>query len=298
MLRTYLVMSSLITIYVNQPPKLIKNRNCPYCGTDLEFIQKNKEHVIGRRFVPKCYLNKQWNLILQACVACNSRKSGLENDISVISMIPTFGVEGEALSKEIERKSKTKCQLTGESVANSSISETVSIPFGSAKFSFNLFGPPQVGHDRLCELAHYQLMGFFYFISYDKNRQVGGFWPGCAKLVNFCPNSDWGNNQQRWFMKATETWYTRLICCTANGYYKITFRRPKDMRQLWSWAIEWNKNYRLVGFFGKEDLIQKVAFNLPKKPKTLLTKTTKETTWMTKEFILSEEDDSLFRVLH
>jgi hypothetical protein len=61
----------------------LDNVTCPYCGTALTSKTRTKEHVIGRRFVPVGSLDREWNLILQACGPCNRHKADLEDDISV-----------------------------------------------------------------------------------------------------------------------------------------------------------------------------------------------------------------------
>jgi hypothetical protein len=72
---------------------VLRNINCAYCGRlfDAE-LPATKEHVIGRRFVPRGCFAGQWNLILNACGRCNGDKAELEDDISAITMMPdAFG---------------------------------------------------------------------------------------------------------------------------------------------------------------------------------------------------------------
>lgn len=105
----------------NQPTRL-HNKRCAYCNA--EFARDNepqKEHVIGRRFVPKGSHDRQWNLHLNSCNECNQRKSELENDISAITMISQFSgkSEDELLLSEVSRKSRTKSNRTGKPVSDS-----------------------------------------------------------------------------------------------------------------------------------------------------------------------------------
>lgn len=69
----------------------LRNVICPYCGCDLTSANTTKEHVVGRRFVPKGKLNGHWNLIVDACGPCNNRKADLENDISAITLHSEHG---------------------------------------------------------------------------------------------------------------------------------------------------------------------------------------------------------------
>src|SRR5258708_1804203 len=79
--------STLSSISPDRPIQ-IKNDICVYCAKQLTQDTITKEHVVGRRFIPKGKLNGQWNLIVNACRVCNGRKSDLENDISAITMQP------------------------------------------------------------------------------------------------------------------------------------------------------------------------------------------------------------------
>jgi hypothetical protein len=88
---------------------LLRNRNCVYCGVDLnKDTGSTREHVIGRRFVRKGSLSSQWNLIVRACELCNRTKSDLEDEISAISMQPDlfgqFPSEDERLKFASSRK--------------------------------------------------------------------------------------------------------------------------------------------------------------------------------------------------
>jgi len=75
-----------------QTAAVLTNKTCPYCGTILSPENQTKEHVIGRRFVPRGSLNKHWNLIVRACTICNGIKSDLEDDLSAVTLHPdAFG---------------------------------------------------------------------------------------------------------------------------------------------------------------------------------------------------------------
>jgi 5-methylcytosine-specific restriction endonuclease McrA len=82
--------------------RLIKLNNvtCVYCGVRLDALKPagvDKDHVIGRRFVPKGKLAGQWNLVVRVCKPCHKHKSDLEDDLSAISMHPdTWGLHAHA----------------------------------------------------------------------------------------------------------------------------------------------------------------------------------------------------------
>lgn len=53
-------------------------------------------------------------------------------------------------------------------------------------------------------------------------------------------------------MQAVSAWEPRVVAIAADGYFKAAIRRHPDA-VCWSWALEWNENVRLIGFFGERD---------------------------------------------
>lgn len=247
---------------------LLDNATCVYCGDELTTNTSTKEHVIGRRFVPKGTLNQQWNLIVRACLTCNSLKSELENDISAITMHPNaWGIHAdneEVLSKEAQRKGKKSySRLTGKPVSQSKEAVNIKAPFSKeVEFNFKFNSPPQIESARVYELARMQLMAFFYFITFNNASMKGGFWTGGFYPVLEAQKLDWGNDVHVAFVKAVSNWEPKLIGNGADGYFKSAIRRHPSAA-CWSWAIEWNKNYRIVGFFGDQDAAKKVVDTFP-----------------------------------
>ena len=272
----------------------LNNDTCVYCGTVLT-QDMSKEHVIGRRFVPKGKLQGSWNLIVKACKPCNGKKSDLEDDISAITMQPDaygrHGHDDEATASEAERKAQSSySRYTKKTVKDSQENKTVEMPFGQVgTASFNFLAPPQVEPERLFGLARFQLMGFFYWITFDTSSRRGGFWPGGFFPGPAVPRSDWGNPVHRAFMDAVVQWEPRVLACTADGFYKIAMRRYPDA-DCWSWALEWNKSLRLVGFFGDAQAAQGIASRFPK----LEFHTVTQGWSLRRETPLDESEDRLF----
>lgn len=243
---------------------VLDNVTCPYCGDLLNESNNTKEHVIGRRFVPKGVLNRNWNLIVRACRDCNSAKSILENDISAITQAGKhwFGAnapeEGEL--EEAKRKARNSTSLrTGKPVLDSQEAINIEVPFGpGGVFKFNMVAPPQMDQERIFHLARMQMMAFFYFITYNQDTKRGGFWPQGFYLVSEAHHGDWGNALHRSFMSAVVAWEPRWVGNTAEGYFKSMIRRHPNA-ECWSWALEWNNNYRVVGFFGDKDAAQELV---------------------------------------
>ena len=247
----------------------LHNITCPYCGVMLIKNSTEKEHVIGRRFVPKGKLNGNWNLIVNACRTCNGIKADLEDDISATTMQPdTLGRFGhnepEGMSEAVRKANKSYSRSTQKLVKNSHEQFKVRMPFGrGGSITFGFTGPPQVVQDRIFHLAQAQLMGFFYWITYQKDDKRGYFWPGGFNPVMASSRNDWGNAVLRAFSNEVIDWEPRVIASNADGFYKIVIgKHPNSM--CWSWALEWNHSMRVVGFFGDSKIVPDILKDLPK----------------------------------
>ncbi|MCH8080509.1 MAG: hypothetical protein IIA06_12170 [Proteobacteria bacterium] len=236
----------------------------------------DKDHVIGRRFVPKGAFNNQWNIQVNVHKECNIKKSELEDDISAITMQPDglgrHYSEDKNLKKEAERKGKSISRLTGRPVKDSHT--TINIKATVAKgedFKLSFTSPPQISSARIYNLCLLQMRAFFYFITYEKEKRIGHFWPGQFHLVLATMKDDWGNPKNIKFMETVVDWELRFYGIGADTFYKVIIRRHPDAA-CWSWAVEWNSNYRVIGFFGEEEPIKKISNTFPDQNSTLLGK--------------------------
>lgn len=209
----------------------LSNINCVYCGKLFDdSLQPTKEHVIGRKFVPKGALDGQWNLIVNACHDCNNQKADLENDISAITMQPDVaGVhvnDDENLADEARRKSENAIsRKTRKAIKDSKSNLNLHSEGPGFKMTFGLIAPPQIDFERVMQLAHCHVTAFFFMQTYDAKSCRGGF-----HLGDFCPlmdadKADWGNDIMKWFMQETKEWDVRLHAVTAQEYFKISFRK-------------------------------------------------------------------------
>ncbi|MAJ64786.1 MAG: hypothetical protein CL557_10905 [Alphaproteobacteria bacterium] len=261
-------LNSTLTHYPTNKVIRLKNMTCPYCGCDLTTVPViSKEHVVGRKFVPKGKLNRHWNLIVNACEPCNNRKADLEDDISAI----TLQFEGEkanpnydsATKEEASRKATNAIsRRTKKPVKYSHENIKFSLPFGSnITCNFNFVSPPQIDEKRAFALARLQLTGFFYWITYQKNKKRGYCWPGDFHPLIIVRRTDYGNKIITDFADAVSNWAPCVIGHTAEGFYSICIRHYPDTK-CWSWAIEWNYSMRLVGFLGDRSVAKSIIDTL------------------------------------
>lgn len=280
-------------------PILLDNETCVYCGTLLTKALTTKEHVIGRRFVPRGKLNGQWNLIVRACKPCNKQKSDLEDDISAISMQPDawgrHATQDQSLKAEAERKAgNSVSRRTKKPVSESVETLTVKMPFAQAgEMTFTGTAPPQVDSERIFALSRLHLMAFFYWITYDHSTKSGRYWMGSFFPVLEAVRSDWGNQIHRAFMDAVIDWEPRVLATGADGYFKVAIRRHPSAT-CWSWALEWNKNYRIVGFFGEQNPVEALVDTFPDLEIKSIVEGNNRWLRFHAETLLSEDDDRMF----
>lgn len=278
------------------PNKTVKlhNLTCVYCSKELSDIENNEEHVIGRKFVPKGSLNNQWNLIVRACLACNNKKSNLEDDISAITMQADLDgshvVDDEGLSAEAIRKSNSFSRRTSKKVLDSKEKLTLNAPFFGGNFLINFTSPPQVNQKRVFELARFHLTAFFYWLTYNEISKRGGYWIGIYFPIQVTSKRDWGNRVNKEFMRLVINWKLRLQTEPADGFFKVIIRKNPESA-CWSWALEWNKNYRVIGLFGNKESIENFNSLLGAPKVKIINKSTYR-----EEIPLSDEDDSLFKL--
>ncbi len=281
-------------------PIILDNLTCVYCGTELSALNNTKEHVIGRRFVPKGNLHGQWNLIVRACSICNGKKADLENDISAITMHADargkHSTDDEALVSEAKRKARNSIsRRTGKPVCESIEKFEIKVPLCvGGELTIDLIAPPQIESSRIYELSRMQLMAFFYWITYNRETKRGGFWIGSFFPVLEAPNSDWGNPVHKHFMDTVFNWEPRVLSIGALGFFKVMIRRH-PLAVCWSWALEWNNKLRVVGFFGENEPTQKVLHTFPSLETVTMAQGPNKYAGYRSEKHLDEKDDCLFK---
>lgn len=281
---------------------VLRNATCAYCGRAFGGgLAPTKEHVIGRRFVPLGCFDGQWNLILNACERCNGDKADLEDDISVISMMPDqFGrqaIDDPRLQAEVRRKAgKARSRRTGKAVVDSHEQIEIKGVFGPATFTFTFTAPAQAEEARLYRLAHYHFRGFFYWITYRRETSRGGFVQGGFFPLAAVRRADWGAPRLRWFMNLVRDWDVRVHAIGADTFFKLLIRRHPNGAAVWSWAVEWNHAIRVMGFAGDEATVRSLLASLPDQPMEIIHETEKEWILFRTEMALPEDRDDLFRI--
>ena len=271
-----------------QPIIISTNRLCPYCGVELTALkaeETNVEHVVARRFTPRCYLDGQTNLVVNSCKKCNQYKAELEGDLSPMTFSLTGDVEYPPdVVQDIERKLGTQDCLTGsirgaahpetrQPVANSFGEHTIHGTFGNARLSFGLTSPPQA-FDSEAELARLHIQAFYFMIANGTLDENGGYKLNAEDCV-FLPRkiihplfilrrSDWGNAAANELENRTSDWEPCFSLNTAHGYFKGIMRRDasREISPVF-WALEWNQSIRILGMIREQNTPDTVEQGLP-----------------------------------
>jgi hypothetical protein len=94
-------------------------------------------------------------------------------------------------------------------------------------------------------------------------------------------------------MNSVANWEPRFVAIGADGFFKAIIRRhPSTV--CWSWAIEWNQQYRIVGFFGEREPAESIVNTFPYLEAVTLAQGPDQYLRARKEKKLDNEDDILF----
>jgi hypothetical protein len=277
-------------------PLHLHNPTCIYCGRAFDSdAPRTREHVIGRNFVPEgSFKANDWNLFVWACRTCNNEKAKLEGEISAITLQPNIGSTHphETLNLLAERKAaKARSEATGRVVKDSR--ETFEHTYfinPSASITFSFVAPPRLVPERVKALAWAQLHAFFYFLTYSEHHQQGSGLPGGIAWYSFTHKPDWGNPHFLAFASLTKAWHGRIRAVAAEGYFRLAIKRDPSAIELWSFALEWNQNLRIVGFFGDAKAALAISASLPPFEWRYLD----EATRMREETPLTSSEDEMF----
>lgn len=250
-------------------PQKLRNVTCVYCLEPLgDSLEATVDHVVARRFVPSGAWENTWNLHVQACRGCNTKKSELEDHVSAASMQPdVFGklpVDDSAFRIDACRKANGSVSpLTGKPIKDSAPRLTLNGDSPIGKVRIDLAAPPQMDSERAFDLAFLQVAAFFYYNSYDHDQRIGRRWIGSFAPIDAVHRGDWGNVQLAWFSTFVQHWDHRFHGVTAADCFKIMIRRAPSEANVWAWALEWNLAFRVVGFMGEDAQVEDCLKQLP-----------------------------------
>jgi hypothetical protein len=279
----------------NRPIRL-RNATCVYCGRNFsQGLRRTKEHVIARQFVPDGAFENEWNLIAWACDVCNGRKAALEDHVSAVTMQPTVlgefaRTEGRLMSTAARKGRRAYSPLTGKPTSESNERVTIEAALGPGlTLQVHGIAAPQLDLRFAFQLAAFQVAGFFYYVTFDDRTRVGMIPLGDFEPAGIAVKSDWGNPRFRGFQDSIRSWRPVFYGTTAKDFFKIVIREAPG-QDVAAWALEWNSNYRLVGYFGDPTAVRAALAALPRPH----ARRVNQTTVLRTEVPITAEDDHLF----
>ncbi len=285
--------------------KNTSNQYCLYCGRYIgpnSNINSNREHLIGRNFVPKGTLSEKnsFNFIFRACEDDNHFKSELERHISSISLFAA-ATQGDS-SKEVEQLALHKASKDyhpdkqGIKVIDSQEKLEFSFIGNNFKLNFTVIGPPQPNQAYIKCLAFMQMQALFSLLSTPRpynNKNLLLLPDKYFYFLDYWPKSDWGNVILNYLTKAINEWEQIAIIRTAKDNFK-TIIKCDPISKLWFWALEWNKSFRIAGFIGSIDLVENFIAKLPKEDIKIIQEEINYKLSLKTEIALKEDEDELF----
>lgn len=277
-------------------PIRLKNTSCIYCFQEFgKDIESDDEHVIGRNFVPSGSIKaNDWNLIARACKTCNNEKSKLENEVSAVTLQPDIATpHTNVVLQDLSRRkgAKVKSGFSNRLVQDSIETASYAVPLGvGASITFGMVAPPQLKEQTMQQLAAFHIHAFFYLITFDEQLGRGKGLPGGIIWMQGTRKTDWGNRTFRAFADLTKDWVARVVGNAAGGYFRIAIKREPQMKTLWSFALEWNRCLRMIGFIGNRDEAIPIISALPGDELYFINATDR----YREEVPLNEDEDVLF----
>ncbi|HEX8585464.1 MAG TPA: HNH endonuclease signature motif containing protein [Allosphingosinicella sp.] len=261
-------MSELLAYNPDKPVSLPGVR-CAYCGCVIGGRATTSDHVVARRFVPEGTLGSAFHLQVKSCRPCNDRKAALEDDISVITMLPDtagdYARDDERLLRTVARKAKGAISPATRRLAAHSYNKIdARLPLaGGASLTYSGLAMPTLEDQRVARLAYYHTQGFVFFRSFDPDRGHGRWLqPDRFHMLGQVTNGDWGNPRLRRFTAQVRAWEPNCIVNMADGYFRhAMFQKPGS--ELWAWALEWNGRLRVFGLYGEAGERQAFSRALP-----------------------------------
>ena len=233
----------------------LSNRHCLYCGIAVggeSDTPSNKEHLIGRNFVPSGSMGGDaFNFLFRACVQCNSRKAVAERHISSVTLINGPGRQHDPRAAAVaERKEINDFHPDKPGVAMGRAHDTLSINSNRPGFSMSVgfTSPPRANDAAVAEIAVSHVQGLFSLLTTHNFQEASTLCLLPARQVRLMGaygRSDWGNPHLLEVTRRTQAWSCHANIISADGYFKATMRRHET--QGWFWALEWNKFLRVAG---------------------------------------------------
>lgn len=261
-------------------------------------MKSDKEHLIGRKFVPSGSLGATgFNFHFRGCCKCNGKKANAEGHISSVTL---FNTPARFNDPQIDPLTKRKAagayhpDKKGTLVKDAGDDQL--IEFGNSAFQMrvSLTSPPQLDSRLVSLLAYKHIQGLFSLITSSDPRETEKtrLLPHeNIHVFDYYNYLDWGNPQLAEVNARVSSWPCYANIYAADGYFRALLRRCIDSDVGWFWALEWNRFLRVIGAIACPQAIPQLFRSLPELRWTTLPDGSGR---LREEVRLPEEQDTLF----
>ncbi|QTC88410.1 hypothetical protein [Brevundimonas pondensis] len=230
------------------------NQHCLYCGEFVgvgSVVESDKEHLINRRIAAPGLMAdpKAFNFIFRACKRCNREKAEIEDHISAVTLLTSPGredplIDAVACAKAAASFDRRRGQPVGQ------VRHEFKVAMGP--FTFGMIAGAQVEPDAIRLLAFRHVQGIFSLCTSldprrsETTRLLSGDRFGFFSAYSY---RDWGNPKLLEIARRAHGYVRLAEFTTADGFFRAALR-PGPEGDPWFWALEWNQNYRIVGWIG------------------------------------------------
>ena len=247
------------------------NQHCLYCGVLVgngATVPSDKEHLIGRNFVPTGSLgNGSFNFIFRACRECNSQKASVERHVSSVTLVNSPARASDERTDEVARRKATgdfHPDKKGVPVGQATDNHSVEFNRRGLSMKVGLISPPQVNRSAAELLAFNHIQALFSLVTTEDCR--------VPEKMRLLPHSqfhyfghftcqDWGNPHLLEIARRVDDWPCYVNVTAADGYYKAVLKVRESIGRFW--ALEWNRYLRAVGAIVRESESPEIFEGLP-----------------------------------
>jgi hypothetical protein len=247
------------------------NQYCLYCGVpvgDGATVLSDKEHLIGRNFVPTGTLSSSgFNFIFRSCRECNSRKGSAERHLSSVTLVNSPARENDQRVDAVAKRKATRDfhpDKKGVPIGQATDEHSMEFRCDTFSMKFALTSPPQVNLPAAQLLAFNHIQALFALVTTEDCRvpeKIRLLPQAQFRYFGHYAHQDWGNPHLITIAKRTEDWSCPANITAADGYFKAILKRSED--QGWFWALEGNRSIRVVGAIVRENESAKLFEELP-----------------------------------
>lgn len=245
----------------------VSNQQCLYCGRFVGAgspLESDREHLIARRFPPAGLMAapEAFNLIFRACCDCNGEKAAIEERVSAVSLLTSPGREDPLVDADARRKAARSVDPSHNKPVGQ-VRQSLTLDFGA--FSATYTAPAQLSRLDAERLAFRHIQGLFSLLTSKDPRR-----PVMMRLLpwrhfgmfGLWPYADWGNPQLLTIAERAYVLPRLAEFTTADGFFRTAMRRQAPA-QPWFWALEWNQNFRVIGWIGERETPPPIFSDLP-----------------------------------